>query len=353
MSSSPETPSSPRPSSPREERSEDDFQEIQLTYRDEFANEVLVFTSLDEFQIGIKMTRIADPEDSAQESIFQCLVSFPPGNHLYRYLVDGEWMCDEIKEVKYVMGNAYNEIEVEPPNTSQLKNDVAAQKRKEKRKRWRQKKKQAKAKRKALVPITDGKEGKSQNKQLSDTLKQIENSAAQKLVQAEDRFANEKEELKNRWRQEREQWIAKIKTSQDETQARDKEILELKNVIEKGQETLKNTELEAQQWQRRLQELEKQQADINTAKAESEKKEREAQDENKTLKRKMKTVKGELQAKFEKQIEDVTAAMEAELRNTSVNIFYLKKEIEKHKQEKEEAEKRITAEKKLLEITKK
>jgi len=66
----------------------------------------------------------------------------------------------------------------------------------------------------------------------------------------------------------------------------------------------------------------------------------------------MKTLKGELQAKFEKQIEDVTAAMEAELRNTSVNIFYLKKEIEKHKQAQEEAEKKTEVEKKLLEAIK-
>jgi len=104
-SSGSETPTSPRPNSPQEEKFEEDFQEIQLTYRDEFANEVLVFTSLDDFQCGIKMTRMSETDDSGGD-IFQCLVSFPPGNHTYRYLVDGEWMCDEIKEVKYVMGNA-------------------------------------------------------------------------------------------------------------------------------------------------------------------------------------------------------------------------------------------------------
>jgi len=191
-----ETPTTPRPISPgSDERNDEDLQEIQLTYRDEFANEVLLFTSLDDFQCGIKMTRTTAEGDDGGGDIFQCLVSFPPGNHTYRYLVDGEWMCDEIKEVKYVMGNAYNEIEVDPSSVSG-KVDAGAAKRKEKRKRWRQKKKMAKAKRKALVPITDGKEGKSQNKQLSDTLKSIENSVANKLVQAEDRFANEKEELK-------------------------------------------------------------------------------------------------------------------------------------------------------------
>jgi len=327
-SSGSETPTSPRPNSPQEEKFEEDFQEIQLTYRDEFANEVLVFTSLDDFQCGIKMTRMSETDDSGGD-IFQCLVSFPPGNHTYRYLVDGEWMCDEIKEVKYVMGNAYNEIEVEASSSGQGKVDMGAQKRKEKRKRWRQKKKMAKAKRKALVPITDGKDGKSQNKQLSETLKSIENSVANKLVQAEDRFANEKEELKAKWRTEREQWIDRIKQSQEETQALTKNLADLKSVLEKSEEKQKLTELESQQWQRRTQELEKIQATLTTEKGQAEKKEREAEEENKTLKRKMKTVKGELQAKFEKQIEDVTAAMEAELRNTSVNIFYLKKEIEK------------------------
>jgi len=94
--------------------------------------------------------------------------------------------------------------------------------------------------------------------------------------------------------------------------------------------------------------LENIQATLTNEKGEAEKKGREAEEENKTLKRKMKTVKGELQAKFEKQIEDVTAAMEAELRNTSVNIFYLKKEIEKHKQAQEEAEKRVESEKKII-----
>jgi len=81
--------------------------------------------------------------------------------------------------------------------------------------------------------------------------------------------------------------------------------------------------------------LENVQATLTNEKGEAEKKGREAEEENKTLKRKMKTVKGELQAKFEKQIEDVTAAMEAELRNTSVNIFLFKKKklrnINKHR----------------------
>jgi len=229
-----ETPSTPRPVSPgSDEKNDEDFQEIQLTYRDEFANEVLVFTSLDDFQCGIKMTRMSETDETGGD-IFQCLVSFPPGNHTYRYLVDGEWMCDEIKEVKYVMGNAYNEIEVEAPTSGQGKVDMGAQKRKEKRKRWRQKKKMAKAKRKALVPITDGKEGKSQNKQLSETLKSIENSVANKLVQAEDRFANEKEELKAKFRTEREQWIAKMKQSQDEAVILNKDVADLKSAVEKS-----------------------------------------------------------------------------------------------------------------------
>jgi len=138
-SSGSETPTSPRPNSPSEEKADEDLQEIQLTYRDEFANEVLVFTSLDDFQCGIKMTRMSETDENGGD-IFQCLVSFPPGNHTYRYLVDGEWMCDEIKEVKYVMGNAYNEIEVEASGSGQGKVDMGAQKRKDKRKRWRQKK---------------------------------------------------------------------------------------------------------------------------------------------------------------------------------------------------------------------
>jgi len=139
MGDSSDEPLSPRDSDKTgddEKDSGDNLQEVELSYRDEFANEVLVFTSLDDFHEGIRMGRVTETGDAGGD-LFQCVVAFPPGRHLYRYLVDGEWMCDEIKEVTYLQGNAYNEIEVEQPSALMSK---SALKRKAKRARWRQKK---------------------------------------------------------------------------------------------------------------------------------------------------------------------------------------------------------------------
>jgi len=315
---------------------------------------VLVFTSLDDFHEGIRMTRTTENEEGGASSgdLFECVVQFPPGRHLYRYLVDGEWMCDEIKEVTYLQGNAYNEIEVEQPSALMSK---SALKKKEKRKRWRQKKKIAKARRRALETIGDGKtDPGTQNKQMADSLKSIESSTQQKLVQAEESFAKEKEELKTKMRSEREEATKKVQAAKDETVNFQKELAQLKQELSGLEEKNKAMALESQQGSRRSQEFEKLQASWGAEKSALEKKEREAQEENNNLRRKMKTLRTELQTKFEKQIEEVTAAMEAELRNTSVNnIFYLKKEIEKHTQAEQQASEQTKSLTQALEVLKK
>jgi len=358
---SPDAPSSPRESEGSEKipsgsdggtEGENIPQEVQLTYKDEFANEVLVFTSLDDFHEGIKMNRVTETEEGTTGGdLFECVVQFPPGRHLYRYLVDGEWMCDEIKEVTYLQGNAYNEIEVEQPSALMSK---SALKRKEKRKRWRQKKKIAKQRRRALEIIGDGKtDPKTQNKQMAETLKSIESSTQQKLNQAEETFAKEKEQIKTKQRQERDNWMQKVEAEKGETAKVQKELAQFKLDFAALKEQAQAATLESQQSTRRAQELEKQQTVWDGEKAALEKKERETVDENQKLNRKMKTLRGELQAKFEKQIEEVTAAMEAELRNTSVNIFYLKKEIEKHKLAEEQATEQVKTLTLSMESTKK
>jgi len=362
MTSSPEPPLSPRESETSEKtlsgsevgEGENLTQEVQLTYKDEFANEVLVFTSLDDFHEGIRMTRTTENEEGGASSgdLFECVVQFPPGRHLYRYLVDGEWMCDEIKEVTYLQGNAYNEIEVEQQSALMSK---SALKKKEKRKKWRQKKKIAKARRRALETIGgDGKtDPNTQNKQMAETLKSIESSTQHKLVQAEESFAKEKEELKTKMRSEREEATKKVQAAKDETANVQKELAQLKQELSSLEEKNKAMALESQQGSRRAQGFEQLQASWGAEKSALEKKEREAQEENNNLRRKMKTLRTELQTKFEKQIEEVTAAMEAELRNTSVNIFYLKKEIEKHTQAEQQASEQTKSLTQALEVLKK
>lgn len=149
---------------------------VEITYVDDTAENVLCYTSQDDFKEGIAMSL-----KEGSEELWLLQGYFTPGRLLYRFYVDREWMCDENKEVITVRGDSYNEIDVEGDD-EEVEGDSSAisaakAKKRAKRKRWRQKKKMLKARRRALQSMEDEKgDPKEQAERLAAALKSFESS---------------------------------------------------------------------------------------------------------------------------------------------------------------------------------
>jgi len=352
------------PSSPEEPQSPKPTVAVELRFSEDGADRVACYTSLDDFTEGTPMTL----RDGSEET-WVCILNFPAGRYLYRFLVDGEWRCDEDKEIVTVQGNSYNEIDVEEEgdNKDGEKDGKLQAKKNNKRKRWKQKKKILKARRRALQtlepvqPQAAGKGGdkdsdkekepdeekiidaKAQSEKLKAAMAAFEESTQRKVQTLNETLAKERADAQEKVRQEREQWIAKIKQIQQSEEAVKLEMAKLRSEMAALGEKLASKDVAVQQFDRVKDNLDQQIKTITEEKNGIDSEKKQLKEENKSLKRKMKSWKTEVKANYQKQLDESQTKYDSTVHNQAINIDYLKREIAKFQKEKETVETELVA----------
>eukprot|EP00457_Paulinella_chromatophora_P000584 gb/GEZN01000584.1/.p1 GENE.gb/GEZN01000584.1/~~gb/GEZN01000584.1/.p1 ORF type:complete len:1265 (-),score=359.76 gb/GEZN01000584.1/:281-3889(-) len=305
----------------------------ELTYVDDTAENVMCFTSQDDFKEGIPMSLIDGTDDQWAVAAY-----FPPGRLLYRFLVDKEWMCDENREVITVRGDSYNEIEIEGDDDDEG-GDTSKAKKRAKRKKWRAKKKMLKARRRALQNLQDEKaDPREQAERLAAALKQFESSQASKLEQFTVQAAQEKEALLKAFKNERDDWVNKFAFAQQQEQ---NAKLLLARAI-KEMDEMKDQKAAAFLHARQSVDSKKAAEDALAARETDikglEEDKLQLKEQVRDLKRKMKSWKSEVKAKCQKAVDEVTEKSQEEIRLVNMDNDERKREVEKLLYQKQSAE---------------
>jgi len=84
--------------------------EVPIQWNQE-AEEVSVYCSYDNFRIPMPLQpHTTKTKKGRTKKIFKGTLNLPPGPHLIRYQVDGDWRCDDSRELVCSRGFEYNSL---------------------------------------------------------------------------------------------------------------------------------------------------------------------------------------------------------------------------------------------------
>lgn len=109
----------PQPDLPAE-----DLIDVEITWNQDAEN-VSVYCSYDNFRIPVALEqKIIKTKKGKDKKIFRGMLQLPAGTHLLRYQVDGEWHCDDKRDIIYSRGFEYNSLIVHKEESEDDEGDL-------------------------------------------------------------------------------------------------------------------------------------------------------------------------------------------------------------------------------------